>query len=889
MTVSMNRCGVLACCFLFAVMLLGTAPRANADSSDVTRATLDNGLRVVIVRDRLAPVVTTEVSYLAGSIDEPDGAPGLAHAQEHMLFRGSTGLTGDQLAVIGSSVGGNINGYTQQTVTQFIFTVPLDDLDVALRVEATRMRGALDSDEEWAAERGAIEQEVAQRRSSALYRAHAEALAKVFEGTPYAHDALGTAASFETIDGAALRNFYSLWYAPNNAILVIAGDVDPPQTLALAQQIFASVPRSSLPRHGDFRLSPLHAATITEPSDLPFSMALIAYRLPGVEDKDYAAGKILGDALSNERADFAQLESHGKALSSGFIYSPLPKASLGVAFAAIDPNADLKATAEGMQALAAAYARNGVPPDLVEAAKRREVAEAQAAGSSIPELAQLWSQALAVEGRDSPDEDLAALQTVTPADVNRVAKQYLDNDASVVAMLQHSRTPQMVAPQEGGGAESFSRNPAARVTLPSWATKVLSSLTPGVSSVNPSDIRLANGLRLIVQREAVGPIVYVVGQVRTNENLEAPAGKEGVSLLLEGIFPYGTTSLDQLAFLKAVDDASATLTPGAKFSMTVPMQTFDQGMALLADSLQHPALPDSAFKREHAAIVAMLAASGRRVGQSSREILMEHLYPPGDPMRRVPTPTSLAGLTVRDVRDYYAKAFRPDETTIAVVGDIAPEQAQAVVEKWFGGWRATGPKPHTELPPAPPNKGDREQFWANSVQDTVFAEETLGLGRTSSDYYAFQVGNYVFGHMSFTARLFQDLRIDKGIVYYVQGEPDFNGARSTYRLSYACDPSNLPAAEDIVRHDFTLMQTTLVGQQELRQAKALLEREIPLAEAGEEDIAAALVARALAGVPLDEPQRAGQHYLTITAEDVRTVFAKWLSADRMVELIRGPR
>jgi zinc protease len=885
----MNRYGVLAGCFLFAAALCAPPAHVDADTGDVTRATLDNGLRVVIVHDRLAPVVTTEMSYLVGSIDEPDGAPGLAHAQEHMLFRSSSGLTGDQLAVIGSGMGGNINGFTQQTVTQFIFTVPVDDLDVALRVEAARMHGALDSDDEWAAERGAIEQEVAQRRSSALYRAHAEALAKVFEGTPYAHDALGTAISFETINGAALRNFYSLWYAPNNAILVIAGDVDPTQTLALVQQTFGAVPRSSLPRHGDFRLSPLRAATVTEPSDLPFSMAFIAYRLPGVEDKDYAAGQILGDALSNERADFSQMESRGKALSSGFIYSALPKASLGVAFAAIDPAADLKATAEGLQSLAAAYARDGVPPDLVAAAKRREVAAALAAGSSIPELAQRWSQALSVEGRDSPDEDLTALQMVTVADVNRVAKQYLDNDAAVVAMLQRSRTPQMMMPQEGGGAESFSRNPTARVTLPSWATKVLSSLTPGASSVDPSDMRLPNGLRLVVQRESVGPMIYVVGQVTTNETLEAPAGKEGVSLLLDGIFPYGTTSLDQSAFLKAVDDASATLTPGAKFSMSVPLQSFDQGMALLADSLQHPALPESVFKREHAAIVAILSTGGRQVGQSGRQILMQHLYPPGDPMRRVPTALSLTALTLRDVREYYAKAFRPDETTIAVVGDIAPEQAQAVVAKWFGGWHASGPKPRTDLPPTPPNKGDRETFWSTGVQDTVFAEETLGLGRTSPDYYAFQVGNYVFGHMSFTARLFQDLRIDKGIVYYVQGEPQFNGARSTYRLAYACDPNNLPAAEDIVRRDLALMQTTLVGQQELRQAKAMLEREIPLAEDGEQEIATALVSRAVDGVPLDEPRRAAQRYLTISAEDVRVVFAKWLSSDRMVELIRGPR
>ncbi|MBV8281322.1 MAG: insulinase family protein, partial [Candidatus Eremiobacteraeota bacterium] len=159
----------------------------------------------------------------------------------------------------------------------------------------------------------------------------------------------------------------------------------------------------------------------------------------------------------------------------------------------------------------------------------------------------------------------------------------------------------------------------------------------------------------------------------------------------------------------------------------------------------------------------------------------------------------------------------------------------------------------------------------------------------SQDFYPLQVGNYVFGRMGFTARLFQDLRIDRGLVYYVDGEPEFSGGRATYRLSYACDPSNLAVAEELVRRDFGLMQTTLVGQQELRQAKAMLERDIPLAEDSEKEIAAGLSLRADEGVALDEPSRAAAMYLRVTPQDVRAAFAKWLSAERMVELVRAPR
>jgi zinc protease len=132
-----------------------------APDGQVVRATLKNGMRVVIVQDILAPVVTTQVNYVVGGDETPPGFPGMAHAQEHMMFRGSAGMSADQLSGIMAALGGDFNADTQQTVTQYFSTVPVADLEVALRVEAVRMRDVLDSDDLWEQERGAIDQEVA--------------------------------------------------------------------------------------------------------------------------------------------------------------------------------------------------------------------------------------------------------------------------------------------------------------------------------------------------------------------------------------------------------------------------------------------------------------------------------------------------------------------------------------------------------------------------------------------------------------------------------------------------------------------------------------------------------------------------------------------------------
>ena len=143
-----------------------------ADPSNVTRATLSNGLKVVIVRNALAPVVTVELNFKVGGDETPPGFPGTAHAEEHMAFRGCTGMTADQTAAIYAQLGGRDNADTQQNITQYFTTVPAADLDVALQAQASCLRGVDDSEQEWAHERGAIEQEVSRDLSNPTLKFH---------------------------------------------------------------------------------------------------------------------------------------------------------------------------------------------------------------------------------------------------------------------------------------------------------------------------------------------------------------------------------------------------------------------------------------------------------------------------------------------------------------------------------------------------------------------------------------------------------------------------------------------------------------------------------------------------------------------------------------------
>src|ERR1039457_4750365 len=302
-------------------LFFGTNP---ALSAEVTRTTVKNGLQVVIVQNTLAPVVTTQVNYLVGSNEAPPGFPGMAHAQEHMMFRGNPGLTPDQLSSIIAAIGGNFNAQTQQSLTQYFFTVPVEDLETALHVEAIRMRSVLDSDKAWGEERGAIEQEVVQDLSNPQYDLQTRLLSKLFEGTPYEHDALGSVPSFDKTTGAMLKKFHDDWYAPNNAILVISGNVNPHRTLAVVKRLFESIPQKKLPARTRIDIAPLKPADIELDSDLSHGLAVVAYRFPGFASPDFAAGMVLSDVLSSQRGKLYALVPEGKALSADFDSYALP-------------------------------------------------------------------------------------------------------------------------------------------------------------------------------------------------------------------------------------------------------------------------------------------------------------------------------------------------------------------------------------------------------------------------------------------------------------------------------------------------------------------------------------------------------------------------------------
>jgi zinc protease len=269
--------------------------------------------------------------------------------------------------------------------------------------------------------------------------------------------------------------------------------------------------------------------------------------------------------------------------------------------------------------------------------------------------------------------------------------------------------------------------------------------------------------------------------------------------------------------------------------------------------------------------------------------LMRGLVPAGDPLLRETTPKSVNALQYSDVLKFYATTFRPDLTTIVVIGDITPEDAHAVIDKYFGGWQASGPKPKVVLPPVPANKPQAVNVPDKSrVQDDVELAQQLEMNRFSPDYYPLQLGNHVLGGGFYATRLYRTLRQKAGLVYTVEDSLDAGETRAVYSISYGCDPKNVSKARELVERELLDMQQNNVTPAELQQAKALLLRQIPLGEASEDAVAGGLMGRARIGLPLDEPKHAADRYFSMTADEVRGAFAKYVNPRNFVQVVRGP-
>lgn len=490
-------------------------------------------------------------------------------------------------------------------------------------------------------------------------------------------------------------------------------------------------------------------------------------------------------------------------------------------------------------------------------------------------------------GLDSPDNYLAAVKRVTSTDVDRVARTYFAAGKIAVATvvptanaLGPSTLPPPQASTTGGDAK-----------LPQWASDLTDVARLAIAGASqPVEATLPNGLRIITFSRPHAGLVQVFGRVKVSPPMASPAGEYGVDVVLNHLFANGPSDMSRQDYARRLDANGGQETAGTDFNLAVTPENLDRGLALLADGELHPSFATADFNRAQRAALEEVSDHLVSVGLAVQSALNGGLLPQGDPSARVATPIAVANLTADKVRDYMAAAYRPERTTIVVVGDVTASRSYMSIKKSFGGWTDAGrpSPPPDDLPAIPTNVATRIVMPEPAIGVRIVdLGETLDLSPQSDDFEAFTAGMQALGGAAWSSRLVRDIYFNRGLAIGVKQQLDIEPYRSTVTWSYLCAPVNAVAVRNIITRDIEELEATPLPESELDLAKSLLIRQQLLQTDSPADIAAFYLGFAGLGLPLDEPDRRTTRYRALTPQDVMAALKRTLRSDGLVDVEFG--
>ncbi len=770
--------------------------------------TLDNGLRVIVHTDRKAPVVAVSVWYHIGSKDEPAGKTGFAHLFEHLMFNGSENANEDFFKPLESVGATDVNGTTWFDRTNYFETVPTGALDLALFLESDRMGhlvGAIDK-AKLDNQRGVVQNEKRQGDNEPYGLVEYAQLAALFpEGHPYRHSTIGSMSDLDAASLDDVKTWFRSHYGPNNAVLVLAGDVDVATARAKVTKWFGDIPRGpETPR------AAVTIPTLKAPVDQVMKDRVAQTRIyrnwvvPGLNDPDLIPldlGMDILGGLASSRLDNALVRKDKTAVSVTAGVQQFEKMSLVEVTADVKPGVDAAKVAAELDRLIADYIRTGPTADEVQRAATRQVAGEisglETVGGFSGKAVTLAEGAVYSNDPEKYKKDLAAAAAATPQTIKAALQKWLMRPAFRLTVEPGERTEQDMAiaggaakgsPEGGSMAPRYYRSPRLEGGAAAPAISMTHRPTAAVDRSSPPPVEAINDLTFpAIERTTLSngiPVVFArrttVPTLRISVSFDAghaadPKEKLGTQGLTLALLDEGAGKRDSIALAEAQERLGAQIASSATMDRTnVSMFALKANLApsldLLADVIQRPTFAPAEIERLRNQVLAGIAAENAQPRGIARRIMPSLLYgklhPYGVPMSGSGTEEGVKAVTRTDLLAFHDRWLRPDNARIFVTGDTTLAELKPLLEARFGSWaKPAAPKGEKQFRmdrmarPARIVLVDRPQ----SPQSYILAGELLPT-RGVDDPLDLVTANEVVGG-SFLSRLNMDLRENKGWAY----------------------------------------------------------------------------------------------------------------------------
>ena len=669
--------------------------------------TLPNGLRVIVHTDRKAPVVAVSVWYDVGSTFEPAGRTGFAHLFEHLMFNGSENAPDDFFVPLKSVGATDYNGTTSFDRTNYFETVPTGALDRALFLESDRMgwltgaitQGVLDE------QRGVVQNEKRQGDNQPYGLIQYKLFGGLFPaGTPYGHTVIGSMADLDAATLGTVTAWFKDHYGPNNAVLVLAGDVDVATARRLTAKYFGNIARGPQSRFPATTI-PTLTAPVSETIQDRVAAVMITknWTVPSARDPDSAALEVAGGVLgglASSRLDNALVKGDKLLVQVSAGNSALRGAGVFSIRAVVRPGVDPALASRRVDEVLAQFLREGPTADevnrVVTQTASGTIQGLESVGGFGGKAVALAEGALYFNDPGHYRRELADLAAQTPATVRAAANKWLTRPSYTLTVVPGAReayaeaaTPPAapVAP----AAEPAPKNSRGSLTMP--AVGELAGLTfPAVTRD-----RLSNGIEIVYAHRDAVPVTQAVISFDAGVAADV-AGKLGTQSLAMSMLEQGTTSLDSIELAMAEERLGADIGAGSSLdrssvTLTVPSANLAPAFDLWADVVRNPAFADAEVARVRQQQLAGIAQELTNPNALAARVMPGLIYGPASPYAKSiggGDPRAVAALTPADLRGWQQAWLRPDKAKIFVVSDRPLAEIKTALEARFGTWRPTG-------------------------------------------------------------------------------------------------------------------------------------------------------------------------------------------------------
>ena len=878
---------------------------------------LDNGLTVIVHEDDSDPLVHVDITYHVGSAREELYKSGFAHFFEHMMFQGSENVADEEHFKIISDAGGTLNGSTNRDRTNYYQTVPSNQLEVVLWLEADRMGFFLDAvtQKKFEIQRETVKNEKGQNYDNAAYGRWSELTAETLYpfGHPYSWLTIGKLEDLDRVDVEDLKKFFMRWYGPNNATLTIGGNVTAEEVIPMVEKYFGVIPRG--PEVDNMTLEPVQLDADRYVSyvdnNIRFPALLATYPTVPRFHPDEAPLDFLAQILGTGRSSylFKKFILTQKAIQASVFHPVSELAGEFTMFVLPFPGQTLADFEQEMRVILDEFATEGVSDnDLTKIKASFESSFINGLTSVSGKVSQLADYQTIAGNANYIEEDLSRYLAVTKEDIMRVFNEYIYNKPGVLlSVLPNDGGATAPAAPDNYVAQKDGDNPFPTTDYSglSYSRPEGDSFdrsvkpTPGTAPlVQVPDYWRANfenGIQLIGTESNEVPTVNVQLYIKGGHELDAnDPQKAGLASLTAALMNESTQNYSSEEIseeLRLV--ASSISVSGGRSETVVGVSTLSKNltrtMELLEEILYRPAFTEEDFNRVKQQQLESIRASYQNPAAVASQIYSRLLY--GDEhIYSVPTSgleETVSRITVEDVRAFYESYMSPEITEVVVVGDISEEEALSSLA-FLNNWETK----NVEIPDLPePKPGDYTKVY---LMDKVGAPQSeIRIGYVSDmtydatgEYFKTSLMNYSLGG-AFNSRINLNLREDKGWTYGARSGFSGNDRGSQFTASAGIKASATDSAvvefikeikgfqENGITDDELNFMRNSIGQRDARRY------ETPFQKAG---FLGNIIRYDLDGSYVDKQAEIIQN---ITREEINALSKKYLNTDNAYILVVG--